>query len=107
MEQAANFFLSCLNANSPMVAVENPVMHKYAKAIIGRSHDFTLQPYEHGDPYTKRTCFWTKGLPSVRPTNIVDGRYPAVHLASPGKDRWKSRSLTYPGIASALARTWG
>lgn len=107
MEEAANFFLACLNANSHYVAVENPVMHKYAKSIIGRSHDFTVQPYEHGDPYSKRTCFWTKGLPPLKPTNIVSGRYPAVHFASPGPDRSKIRSITYPGIADAIADQWG
>ena len=29
------------------------------------------------------------------------------HLASPGPDRWKKRSTTYPGIADAIAEQWG
>jgi hypothetical protein len=41
------------------------------------------------------------------PTNIVDGRDARVHRASPGKDRWKERSTTLPGIAAAMADQWG
>jgi len=107
MREGATFFLACLNANAPRVAVENPVMHKYAREIVGRGHDCTAQPYEHGDPYTKRTCFWTRGLPPLVPTEIVLERKPACHHASPGPDRWKERSRTYPGIARAIARQWG
>lgn len=28
-------------------------------------------------------------------------------MASPGPDRWKERSRTYPGIADAMALQWG
>ena len=107
MREGAYFFLKCLNGNAPMIAVENPVMHKYAVAIIGRKQDFSVQPYEHGEPFTKRTCFWTKGLPPILPTNIVEGREAAVHNASPGPLRWKERSTTYQGIANAMAELWG
>jgi hypothetical protein len=109
MREGAEFFLKFLNADCPRIAVENPVMHKYAKAIIGRGHDFSVQPYEHGEPYTKRTCFWTKGLPAITPTQLIpiDQVRAAVHLESPGPDRWKNRSRTYPGIARAMAEVWG
>ena len=107
LKAGAEFFLACLNGNAPKVAVENPVMHKYAVEIIGRKHDFSLQPYEHGEPHTKRTCFWTKGLPDIVPTNIIDERKPTVHHASPGPNRWKERSRTYDGVARALAEQWG
>lgn len=107
MKKDAEFFVLCLNANAPMVAVENPIPHKYAVEIIGRKYDFTVQPYEHGDPYTKRTCFWVKNLPPLVPTNIVEERYPKSWLESPSPDRWKNRSRTYPGIAKAMADQWG
>lgn len=107
LKTAARFFRACLNANADMVAVENPVMHKYAIELVGRKHDFCVQPYEHGDPYTKKTCFWTKGLLPIMPTHVVSERFPAVHRASPGPDRWKERSRTYPGIAKAMADFWG
>lgn len=107
MQAGATFFLARLNANAPRVAVENPVQHGYARAIIGQGPDFTVQPFEHGDPFTKRTCFWTKGLPPLIPTEIVTERYAACHRASPGPNRWKERSRTYPGIARAIASQWG
>lgn len=48
-----------------------------------------------------------KGLPKLQPTEIVGGRTPRVHHASPGPDRWKERSRTLPGIAQAMAEQWG
>lgn len=109
MQDGAEFFLECLNANSPRVAVENPVMHRYAREIIGRGPDFTIQPWQFGDPAKKRTCFWTRGLPPLVPTSdmtAADAK-PDCHFASPGPDRAKIRSLTYQGIADAMAQQWG
>ena len=56
---------------------------------------------------TKATALWLKGLPPLAPTQIVDGRKPRVHFASPGPNRWAERSITLPGIAEAMARQWG
>lgn len=70
MKQSAHFFKSCLEANSPLIAVENPIMHKYAIAIIGRKPNFSIQPWQFGHPETKRTCFHTKGLPPLIPTKL-------------------------------------
>lgn len=50
---------------------------------------------------------WLQNLPPLVPTNIVPGREPRVHHASPGPDRWKERSRTLPGIAAAMADQWG
>jgi hypothetical protein len=108
LEGAIIFFQACLNANAPRVAVENPVMHKYARDRIG-SASFTVQPWQFGDDAKKRTCFWTRGLPPLVPTSDLDGSTARAecHLASPGPDRWKKRSRTYPGIAKAIASQWG
>lgn len=109
MRDAATFFLACLHANAPHVAVENPVMHRYARDIIGRGPDFTVQPWQFGDNAKKRTCFWTRGLPPLIPTSALDGSTARAecHTASPGPDRWKERSRTYLGIADAIAAQWG
>ena len=109
MQRAAQFFLECLNANAPLVAVENPVMHRYAREIVGEGPAFTVQPWQFGDPARKRTCFWTRGLPPLLSTSdmtAADARADC-HLASPGPDRWRERSRTYPGIAAAIADQWG
>ena len=104
MEEAAQFFTLCLNANSPLIAVENPVMHSLAKL---RKPNFTIQPWQFGHGEIKRTCFWTKNLPRLEPTKIVSGREPRLHKLGPSKDRAKLRSITYKGIAQAMAEQWG
>ena len=107
MKDAAIFFLECLNGNSDRVAVENPIMHKYAVDIIGRNYDFLVQPWEHGHGETKATCFWVRGLPKLLPTKMSDGRIARVHREPPSDDRWKIRSRTYEGISLAMAEQWG
>lgn len=109
MAKAAQFFRFCLNANAPRVAVENPVMHRYALQAVGVRPAFSVQPWQFGDPAKKRTCFWTRGLPPLQPTSVMTAAdaKPDCHMASPGPDRWKIRSRTYPGIAQAIATQWG
>lgn len=107
MHEACRLFLALLNADAPRVAVENPVMHRYAREIIGRGPDFTIQPWQFGHGEIKRTCFWTRGLPPLVPTEIVEGRAPRVHHASPGPNRGRDRSRTLAGIAEAMADQWG
>lgn len=103
---AADFFRVCLDANASRVAVENPVMHKHAGI---RRPDFTVQPWQFGDPERKRTCFWTRGLPPLVPeiTTPPDNLGASVHREPPGPDRWKNRSRTFHGIARAMAEQWG
>lgn len=104
MTQAALFFLDLLHADVPMIAVENPVMHGYAGI---RKADQIIQPWQFGHGEVKGTGLWLKNLPPLVPTNIVDGRTPRVHYASPGPNRWKERSRTLQGIADAMADQWG
>ena len=107
LKDGAEFFKALLEADIPKIAVENPVMHKYAVKIIGRRQDQIIQPWQFGHGETKATGFWLKGLPKLEPTDIVDGRQQRVHLLPPSKDRWKLRSTTYQGIADAMALQWG
>jgi hypothetical protein len=104
MEAASFFFQHLLGADIPRIAVENPIMHRHAGI---RKPDQIIQPWMFGHGETKATGLWLKGLPPLVPTDIVDGRQPRVHHASPGPDRWKERSRTLPGIATAMAGQWG
>ena len=106
MFEAAEFFKKLLEAPIEKIAVENPIPHKYAVEAIGRKYDQLIQPWQFGHGERKATCFWLKNLPHLKPTRIVKGRYPRVHLESPGPDRWKKRSITYKGIARAMAQQW-
>jgi hypothetical protein len=109
------------NPHIDKVACENPIMLGYAKALIGCGKQTqTVQPWMFGDPEQKATCLWLRDLPALKPTYATwdDCRTAlklkadakpkqAVHLAPPGEDRWKFRSLTYQGIANAMADQWG
>ena len=104
-----------LTADIPRVAVENPVIHKYAGAIIGRRPSQYVQPWMFGHPEQKATGLWLRGLPQLVPTDDVRAlmatlpiqEQQRIHYASPGPDRWKLRSTTYAGIATAMAAQWG
>lgn len=100
---AKKFFLAILNLDYPRVAIENPVgiMSRYAKP------DQIIQPWMFGHGETKSTCLWLKGLRPLVPENVVDGRESRIHRLSPSVDRSMIRSLTYTGIAKAMANQWG
>lgn len=98
------------------IALENPV------GIIStsvRKPDQIIQPYWFGENASKRTCLWLKNLPPLIPTKyveprIVDGRKlwdnqtpSGQNKLGPSPDRWKLRSITYKGIADAMAEQWG
>ena len=106
MQDAIWFWRQLRDAPIQRIAIENPIPHKHAKVKMG---DYTqiIQPWQFGHGETKATCLWLKNLPKLVPTNIVEGRTPRVHHASPGPDRWKERSRTLTGIAEAMADQWG
>jgi hypothetical protein len=107
MESACAFFNMIRNRDCKRVCIENPIPHKYAVELIGKNYSQIIQPWQFGHNETKATCLWLRGLPELKPSNIVSGRTPRVHFASPGPDRWKERSRTLPGIAKAMAEQWG
>lgn len=106
MAKGAEFFLAVYNANAKHIAVENPIMHKYARDIIGMGATQFIQPWQFGHGETKRTGLWLKNLPALTPTNIVPGREPRVHHMAPSPERWKERSRTYEGFGEAMASQW-
>ena len=109
LREGAALFSAFWNAPIDRVAVENPIMHKHAKALIENYAEpaQTIQPWQFGHGETKGTCLWLRGLPKLTPTQIVEGRTARVHRMPPGPDRWKERSRTFAGIAEAMADQWG
>ncbi len=107
MYQAALFFKAMMDAPVDKIAVENPIMHKYAVKVIGRKHNQLIQPWQFGHGETKATCLWLQNLPPLNPTNIVSGREARIHRMPPSEDRGKLRSITYQGPADAMAEQWG
>lgn len=94
----------------PCVAIENPIPHGFARGIIGK-YSQIIQPFQFGHAERKATCLWLKGLPKLIPTRVVKlPSNPAarnrLHWLSPGPERAKLRSRTFPGIARAMAKQW-
>ena len=102
--EALEFVQTLLDAPIEKIALENPVSVISSKI---RKPDQIIQPWQFGHGETKATCLWLKGLPLLTPTNIVEGREAKVHKMPPSKDRWKLRSVTFQGIAKAMANQWG
>jgi len=103
-QEALDFVRRLLNAPIPKIALENPV------SIISshiRKPDQIIQPWMFGHGETKATCLWLKNLPKLVPTNIVEGRDTRIWKMPPSKDRAMLRSITYQGIANAMAQQWG
>lgn len=112
-EEAIQFFLDLARANVKMICLENPVG---IMSSVYRKPDQIIQPFEYGHPEPKKTCLWLKGLPKLVPTDIVEPEYfiskSGKRLASwyykpsPSPERQKMRSVTFSGIAEAMANQW-
>jgi site-specific DNA-cytosine methylase len=102
--EALDFVRFLMDASVDYWAIENPV-GKISSAI--RKPDQIIHPWQFGHGEAKTTCLWTKGLPALTPTDVVEGRENRIHRMSPGPNRWKERSRTYAGIAQAMADQWG
>ncbi|MDB6454751.1 hypothetical protein [Falsirhodobacter sp. 20TX0035] len=119
LAEGADLFAACWKAPVPRIAVENPIMHKHAKALMPADlpRPQIVQPWWFGEEAFKATGFYLRGLPQLAPTNRLTpprkaeepARHAAwskIHRASPGPDRWKLRSATFPGVAAACAEQW-
>lgn len=127
-EDAAEFFMRFINADCQKIAVENPVG---CMSTRYRKPDCIIQPWQFGHPFTKKTCFWLKGLPPLIPTEILekpqsgwenqqftkDGRYGGYggKWGCKKGGKWlkygdpevkKERSKTFHGVARAIAIQW-
>lgn len=114
-EDALDFVRLFMNAPIERIAIENPVSVISSRI---RKPDQIIQPYQFGHDASKKTCLWLKGLPLLKPTQMVEPRIvngkqrwgnqtdSGQNKLPPSKDRWKLRSKTYEGIADAMAAQW-
>lgn len=102
-QAAIDFFMRFVECDCQRVAIENPVG---IMSTVYRKPDQIIQPWQFGHRETKATCLWLRGLPQLRPTEIVDGREQRIWRMPPGPERAKLRARTYPGIARAMAEQW-
>lgn len=113
--EALEFVKKLLNAPIPRIALENPI------GVIStriRKPNQIIQPYQFGEPVKKATCLWLKNLPKLKPTNIVEPKIVTLKtgakfsewdykISMNHKERAKLRSITFKGIANAMADQWG
>lgn len=105
--EAVQFVRRLLGAPIPHIALENP---KGCLSTWIRPPDQMVEPWQFGDPYTKRTCLWLKRLPILQATDEVWPDYEATFHGKanqPGPSRGRERSRTFHGLASAMADQWG
>lgn len=132
-KEGVEFFCNFLEADCEKIVIENPIgiiSGEYVKKHfpdIAEKYGLPIkpsqivQPYEYGDPNKKSTCLWIKGLPNLKPTNIVEPKL-ISYVCKNGKvatfdesycrgfvsgERAKHRSATFVGIANAMAEQWG
>lgn len=112
-EEAIVFVQQLLAAPIEKIALENPIGCLSTRV---RKPDQIIQPWQFGHPESKSTCLWLKNLPKLVATNVVskpasghwDNQTPSgQNKLGPSANRWKLRSITYQGIADAMAERWG
>ena len=119
-EDALDFVRTLLAAPIARIALENPI--SIISSRVAKPSQI-IQPYEYGEDASKRTCFWLKGLPLLKPSQLIAPRKVSANgntvnrwgnqtdsgqnKLPPSECRWKDRSLTYMGIARAMAEQWG
>ena len=105
--EGKEFFMNFYNAKCKHIAIENPVASRVFELP---KHSQEIQPYEFGHPFKKKTRLWLKGLPKLKPTEIVEvsqsTKVAGNWFNKGGKERQKNRSKTFPGIAKAMAEQW-
>lgn len=92
------FFMQCLTANAKFVAVENPI----PMAMAGLPPpDAYACPSWFGAKWSKKTCYWLKGLPPL----MAGAQHPRPKCFT-SSSRGKYRSRTMPQLAEAIASQW-
>lgn len=103
LSEAIDIFGACVRicewTGGPWI-VENPVS---VIASHFRKPDFTFDPCDYGDPWTKKSCLWTGGgfvMPAKQRIEPTLGSI--IHRMPPSADRVNRRSETPMGFAAAV-----
>ena len=122
-QKACVFFMQMALADCDRIAVENPIG---IMSNVYKKPSQIIHPWMFGEPVSKATCLWLKGLPLLQPSNVVQPewrtdasgkRYSGAAFYAVDENgkaiAWndprtsKARSKTFPGIAKAMAEQWG
>jgi hypothetical protein len=128
--KAVEFFLKFVNHLAPYICIENPVGIMSTLYRNAKNNDpfscFSKQiicPTFFNETIPKKTCLWLKKLPPLMITKYGKKEYriyqsgkkagkretPLIYdnINLPPEERKRIRSLTFPGIAEAMADQWG
>lgn len=99
VESAGQFALLLWKCDIPRVVIENP--EGKARRYLGMPSQI-IHPWQFGEPFTKKTLLWIRGLPPLFSTKIVrpSGSWVAIHRSQ------SIRSRTFAGIAASMADQW-
>ena len=105
-EIGAAFFMQFINAPINKIAVENPIGCMSSRY---RKPDQITRPWWFGHEYNKDVCLWLKNLPPLKKTNIIQPPYKKLDFWSSKRnpDGKSLKSITFQGIANAMATQWG
>lgn len=104
--EGRSLFMKFLDAPIKRKCIENPTP---STVFMLPPYDQVIQPFHHGHPFQKRTCLWLVGLPHLIATNNLGTGEPttsATWYNKGGSTRQKRRSVTFEGIADAMAEQW-
>ncbi len=119
LDEGAALFSAFWNAPIERICVENPIMHRHAKARIVnyRSPAQIIQPWWFGEQVFKGTGLYLRNLPELRPTSPLTPpasgtdahkAWSRIHRSSGwNPNRARERSRFFVGIAEAMAQQWG
>lgn len=101
--KSLKFVKTLHNCNIPRICIENPrgLLWK-----LLRVPDQIIQPWQFGHPYMKYTCLWLKNLPLLSHTSIIADRSSWMNARHPNCSTKVHRSLTFQGVADAMAAQW-
>ncbi len=108
VKPTCDFFNELYNAPIPLICLENPIHHKYARQYIVKYAQI-IQPWNFGDMESKAICLWLKGLPllvkeiTVKPEGIKQ----SVWREPPSPERKANRARNFKGVSRAMAEQWG
>lgn len=111
------FFMQLYNAPIERICIENPMPSNVFNLPKPTQ---IIQPYQFGEPWSKKTYLWLKKLKPLKSTKIVTDYRPYVTSGSYSKSHdprysgasraggaSKMRSKTFPGVADAMGEQWG
>ena len=114
---AMDFVMKLYESGIDKICIENPTGYLNSH---WRKPDQVIQPYYFGDNESKRTCLWFKNLPPLKHTDVVKPKIYAYYKRGRkkgqpmygnsymkfSKDRGHIRSITFQGMANAMANQW-